>query len=79
MNYKYVHYTDLNEWRTGINAFMRKYRIPSEPIKSNEDMTITYSDKGMILAVWDLMDKDGWIITDSYYKNKGIVEQLWRI
>ena len=79
MNYKYVHFTDINEWRTGVNSFLRKNGIASEPIKSSEDLTITYSGKGMILAVWDLADKDGWIITDSYYKNKGIVEQIWRI
>lgn len=76
MNYKYRHYNNQNEWQEAVNSFLKKRYIRSEPIKDLEDMVISYDGRGMTLAVWDLVDNEGWLITDDYYNRKGIVEQL---
>jgi hypothetical protein len=76
VSYKYKQIHDIDEWKQQVNNFLNKHYLKSEPVKDIEDMVISYDARGMTLAVWDMYDKEGWLITDEYFKNKGVVEQI---
>ena len=76
MSFKYSKFLNKEEWESKVIQFLRKHHIKSSPEVNNDDMVIIYEGRGKTLAVWDMFDKEGWVITDEYFKNNGLAEQL---
>ena len=74
---KYTQVKNKKEWDRKVRDFMHKFKIPDIHEDDKEDKVLSYFHKDRIIAAWDFMDDEGWVMTESFFTNDGELHKIF--
>lgn len=74
---KYIHCTTQKGWEKQLLKLETTHNIKTTKEYDKQDKVLTHYYKGRIVAVWDFMDLDGWVMTDTFFASNGELHKLY--
>jgi hypothetical protein len=74
---KYIQYKDQKDWEKAVRTFQQRSKINAKKEYDANDKVLSYFSGDKIIAVWDFMDNEGWVMSMSYFATNGEFQKMY--